>query len=115
MAKKRLDSELFELGFRSCLAIPQIFLHTNITKDIGICLVKDVDDLLSTGSVDQIWLFLNSLGTMFTLDSVAYGPGRLRFSDLNLVRYKYFSPAIDRNEKLESVKATQQVFIDALK
>lgn len=56
-------------------AIYEMFLHTNSTNAIVICLIKIVDDLLATGSNDQLRLFVKCFGKMFSFCFVAYDPG----------------------------------------
>lgn len=98
------DHALDSLGIIQSTAIPQLFIHLDSNDVVDMVVIKIVDDILATGTDDDLRLFVTSFGNKFTLGEITNGPGRLRFFGLNIVQHEDLSCTSNGDEKLGAIE-----------
>ena len=98
------DTAITNMGLTQCRYIPQLFYMKKNRKTV-LLVAKIVDDMLVTGETSYVKSFVHKFNTQFTLGTVTYGPGLLRFYGLNIRQYDDYHSTIDGDEKMDALDA----------
>ena len=91
------------MGLETSRHIPQLFTLKRNGK-LVLIIAKIVDDMLATGELSYVKSFISKFDNQFSLGTVNYGPGLLRFYGLNIRQHADFHCTIDGDEKLEALE-----------
>lgn len=83
--------------------ILQLFYRVH-SGSVAIILIKHVDDLLTNGEAAYTETFLRSFNSTFELGTVVCGPGTIKLFGMFIIQSGDYSPSIDADEKLRTVK-----------
>lgn len=97
------DKALTTMGLEQSRHIPQLFTFKRNGK-LVLIIAKIVDDMLATGELSYVKSFISKFDSQFSLGTVNYGPGLLRFYGLNIRQHADFHCTIDGDEKLEALE-----------
>lgn len=96
------ETKLYEIGLSQCKQIPQLFYMHEKGKLVLIA-AKIVDDIKIAGTSYHTSRFIKLFSNSFKLGTIAKGPGRMRFFDINIEQSADCSIKTDAEDKLNGI------------
>lgn len=102
--QRKSDEAMIAIGMQAIPVIPQLF-GKFIDGNLALLAIKIVDDILLTGTDDELAWFERAFGGVFKLGESETGPGRLRFYGLQIEQAEDFSCSVHADDKLQALEA----------
>lgn len=102
--KHQIYALFINLGRHQVDSIPQLFALFSENTDVMLLAIKIVDDILQTGTDDELRRFIRKFNDLFELGEVVNAPEKPRFYRMNLIQYEHSNVSILADYKLQAIE-----------